>query len=92
MGAPGVDGGSARRRVGGVVYISAHAHMGTCNFCTVTGCFFVCVSVCPEFLLAQFFPILCVFFFKIDVWIIFSSILHWGGGTIVVGGGAYFNI
>ena len=39
----------------------------------------VCVSVQNVPKLAQFFPIFCVFFFKIDVWIVFSSILHWGG-------------
>ena len=38
--APGVgDRGSTRRRVGRAVYISAPAHMGTCNFFTVTWCF-----------------------------------------------------
>ena len=55
--------GNARRRVGGSVYISARAHMDTCNFGTVTGCFFECV--CPPVQnfskLAQFFPIFYVF-------------------------------
>ena len=59
-GAPGVVGGSALRRVGdrsilvhvqrvgGSVYISACAHIGTYNFCTVTGCFFECLCVSPS--------------------------------------------
>ena len=77
---------------GGGVYISARAHMGTCNFCTVTGCFFrcVCVSLCPEYFEvgSVFSNFLCFSSKLMYGWFSKAYFIGAGGGSaLVVGGG-----